>query len=115
MLRWTDCWVALRTAHASLSPTRCESGRVIAVRRDNVFLEFADRQQGILSLRQFDVPPRPGAVVQVVVGRLDPDDGLYELSLPNRAVQVNDWSDLVEGRWSKFVSPATMPAAWNAK
>jgi small subunit ribosomal protein S1 len=78
-------------------PDSLESGRVIAVRRDNVFLEFADRQQGIISLRQFDVPPRPGAVVQVVIGRLDPDDGLYELSLPNRAVQVDDWSDLVEG------------------
>ena len=43
------------------------------------------------------MPPRPGAVVQVVVQRLNPEDGLYELSLPNKAVQVDDWSDLVEG------------------
>ena len=36
-------------------------------------------------------------MVQVVVQRLNPEDGLYELSLPNKAVQVDDWSDLVEG------------------
>ena len=74
-----------------------QSGRVVAVRRDDVFVEFGGRQQGILSVRQFDVPPRPGAVVQLVVLRLNPEDGLYELSLPNKAVQVDDWSDLVEG------------------
>ncbi len=74
-----------------------QSGRVVAVRRDDVFVEFSGRQQGIVSARQFDVPPTPGAVVQVVVQRLNPEDGLYELSLPNTAVQVDDWSDLVEG------------------
>ena len=74
-----------------------QSARVVAIRRDDVFVEFAGRQQGIISLRQFDVPPRPGAEVQVVVQRLNPEDGLYELSLPNKAVQVDDWSDLVEG------------------
>ena len=74
-----------------------QSARVVAMRRDDVFVEFAGRQQGIISLRQFDVPPRPGAEVQVVVQRLNPEDGLYELSLPNKAVQVDDWSDLVEG------------------
>jgi small subunit ribosomal protein S1 len=78
-------------------PDSLQSGRVVAVRRDDVFVEFAGRQQGIVSLRQFDVPPRPDAQVQVVVQRLNPEDGLYELSLPNKAVQVDDWSDLVEG------------------
>jgi predicted RNA-binding protein with RPS1 domain len=78
-------------------PESLQSGRVIAVRRDDVFVEFAGLQQGIISLRQFDVPPRPGAAIQAVVQRLNPEDGLYELSLPNKAVQVDDWSDLVEG------------------
>jgi len=78
-------------------PDSLQGGRVVAVRRDDVFVEFSGRQQGIVSLRQFDVPPRPGAEVQVIVQRLNPEDGLYELSLPNKAVQVDDWSDLVEG------------------
>lgn len=82
---------------SQLEPESLQSGRVVAVRRDDVFVEFAGREQGIVSLRQFDVPPRPGAVIQVVVQRLNPEDGLYELTLPNKAVQVDDWSDLVEG------------------
>ncbi len=81
----------------TFEPGELQSGRVVAVRRDDVFVEFAGRQQGAVSLRQFDVPPRPGTEVQVVVERLNPEDGLYELSLPNKAVQVDDWSDLIEG------------------
>lgn len=72
------------------------SSRNIATRED-VFVELAGREQGIISVRLFDVPPLPDAEIQVVVIRLNPEDGLYELSLPNRAVQVDDWSDLVEG------------------
>jgi small subunit ribosomal protein S1 len=86
-----------QTGEETFEPDSLVSGRVVAVRRDDVFVEFGGRQQGIVSLRQFDVPPRPDSTVQVVVQRLNPEDGLYELSLPNRAVQVDDWSDLVEG------------------
>ncbi len=78
-------------------PNSRQTGRIAAIRRDDVFVEFAGRQQGVVSLRQFDVPPKPGTDIQVVVQRLDPEDGMYELSLPNKAVQVDDWSDLVEG------------------
>ena len=92
-----SCWAGRRGARNCSEPDSLQSGRVVAVRRDDVFIEFSGRQQGIASLRQFDIPPRPGAVVQVVVQRQNPEDGLYELSLPNKAVQVDDWSDLVEG------------------
>jgi small subunit ribosomal protein S1 len=88
---------AVRAEEAAIEPDSLLNGRVIAVRRDDVFVELGSREQGIVSLRQFDVPPQPGALVQVVVQRLNPEDGLYELSLPNKAVQVDDWSDLVEG------------------
>ncbi len=81
----------------TFEPGELQSGRVVAVRRDDVFVEFAGIQQGVVPLRMFDVPPRPGAEVQVVVERLNPEDGLYELGLPNKAVQVDDWSDLAEG------------------
>ena len=86
-----------KSEEEAFEPGSVQSGRVAAVRRDDVFIEFAGREQGILSVRQFDVPPQVGAEVQVVVQRLNPEDGLYELSLPNRAMQVDDWSDLVEG------------------
>jgi small subunit ribosomal protein S1 len=86
-----------KSEEVSFEPDSLQSGRVVALRRDDVFVEFAGREQGILSARLFDVPPRPGTEVQVVVQRLNAEDGLYELSLPNKAVQVDDWSDLVEG------------------
>ena len=81
----------------ALEPDSLQSGRVVGIRRDDVFVEFGGREQGIVSLKQFDVPPRPGAIVQVVVQRFNPEDEMYELSVPNKAVQVDDWSDLVEG------------------
>lgn len=80
-----------------LEPNSMHGGKVVALRRDDVFVELNGRQQGIVSLRQFDSPPRPGDLVQVVIQRLNPEDGLYELTLPNKAVQVDDWSDLAEG------------------
>ena len=82
----------------ALEPESLQSGRVVGIRRDDVFVEFGGRQQGIVSLQQFDVPPQIGALVQVVVQRFNPEDEIYELSVPNKAVQVDDWSDLVEGK-----------------
>ncbi|MFZ1932979.1 MAG: S1 RNA-binding domain-containing protein [Thermoguttaceae bacterium] len=82
---------------ATFEPESLQSGRVAAIRRDDVFVEFGGREQGIVSLRLFDVPPQVGTQVQVLVQRLNPEDGLYELSLPNKAIQVDDWSDLAEG------------------
>jgi len=78
-------------------PQSVQEGRVVAVRREDVFVEMAGRRQGIMPLQQFDTPPQPGASIQVRVERLNPDDRLYELSLPSRVVQVDDWSDLIEG------------------
>ena len=96
--RWTICWAAGRSpTQSAFEPESLQSGRVVAIRRDDVFVEFGGREQGIVSLRLFDVPPQVGAEVQVVVQRLNPEDGLYELSMPNKAVQVDDWSDLAEG------------------
>jgi predicted RNA-binding protein with RPS1 domain len=86
-----------QTAQEPFEPNSLHAGRIIALRRDDVFVEFAGRQQGVAALRQFDVPPRVGAEMQFCVQRLNPDDGLYELGLPNATIQVDDWSDLVEG------------------
>ena len=47
-----------KSGEETFEPNSLQSGRVVAVRRDDVFVEFAGREQGILSLRQFDVPPR---------------------------------------------------------
>jgi small subunit ribosomal protein S1 len=73
------------------------NGRVVAVRRDEVFVELGGREQGCIPLRQFDEPPEVGAVLEVVIQRFNPEEGLYDLRLPSATVEVDDWDDIHEG------------------
>jgi small subunit ribosomal protein S1 len=70
---------------------------VASVHRDNVFVDLGRRNQGVLSVRLLPAVPEPGAELEVIVHRFDPDEGLYQLSLPGGAVEVADWSQLAEG------------------
>lgn len=81
----------------ALEPDTKRSGRVIAVRRDDVFVELGGREQGIVSAKSFDQLPEPGDEIEVRVTRFNAAEGLYELSLPHAAASVGDWSDLAEG------------------
>jgi len=85
------------TAGTMLEPESKYTGRVVALRRDDVFVELGSREQGIVPLRQFAEPPEVGAELTVAVVRFDRDEGLYELRLPGAAASVGDWSDLEEG------------------
>ncbi|HEX4147566.1 MAG TPA: S1 RNA-binding domain-containing protein, partial [Pirellulales bacterium] len=80
-----------------LEPESRHKARVISVHHDDVFIELGPRDQGILSLRQFHQPPEPGQAVDVIVGRFDPEEGLYQLSVPGGPVEVGDWSQVNEG------------------
>ena len=72
-------------------------GTVLSVRNDNVFVDLARRNQGIVSLKQFAEPPEAGTSLEVVVNRFDPEEGIYELLLPDAAVDVAGWDELSEG------------------
>jgi ribosomal protein S1 len=74
-----------------------QNGRVVAVHRDDVFVEIGSREQGVISLKQFAETPQPGTMLEVIVQRFNSDDGLYELTVPNATASVADWSDLHEG------------------
>jgi small subunit ribosomal protein S1 len=85
---------------SSQEPLELESkqqGRVISIRRDDVFVELGGREQGILPLHQFPKPPEVGMTIEVIVARFNREDGLYELALPGNAASVADWADLDEG------------------
>jgi small subunit ribosomal protein S1 len=82
---------------AELEPESRHAGIVVALHREDVFVEIGGRWQGVLPLKNFAEPPEPGAVVDVVVSRFDPAEGLYELTLPGAAVEVGDWSEVAEG------------------
>jgi small subunit ribosomal protein S1 len=85
------------TKQPLLEPDSKHSGRVVAVGREDVFVELGGREQGILPLKQFDEPPETGRELKVRVVRFNRDDGLYELTFPQAAASVADWSDLEEG------------------
>jgi small subunit ribosomal protein S1 len=80
-----------------LEPESHHRGRVISIHRDNVFVDLGGPRQGIVQLKNFPVPPEPGAMVEVTVNRFDPAEGLYELGLPGGTVEVGDWSEVSEG------------------
>lgn len=80
-----------------LEPETKVRGRVVAVQRDQVFLELGGRRQGVLPLVLFPENPPAGSTLEVMVCRLNPDDGLYELALPGAAIAVEDWSQVHEG------------------
>ena len=71
--------------------------RVVVIRKDDVFVELGSREQGVISLQQFNTPPVVGGMMDVVVQRFNSEDGIYELVLPGTAIHVEDWSDLSEG------------------
>jgi small subunit ribosomal protein S1 len=73
------------------------TGRVIAVRAEDVFIQIGQRQEGVVPLQQFAKPPEVGAAVEVIVNRFDPEDGLYQLTLPGASLTLGDWSTVVEG------------------
>jgi len=85
------------TREAILEPDARRTGRVVAVERDNVFVDLGGREQGVVPLASFAEAPAVGAIFELVVVRYMAEDGLYELRLPHAAAAVGDWSDLAEG------------------
>jgi predicted RNA-binding protein with RPS1 domain len=73
------------------------TGRIVMIRREDVFVEIGGREQGIVPLKQFSESPEINAEIQVVVNKFNLEDGLYELNLPHAAASIGDWSDLDEG------------------
>lgn len=73
------------------------NGRVVTVHREDVFFDLGGRNQGVAPLKQFDNPPQPGDEVDLIVGRFNAEDGIYEVSVPGASVEIGDWSGVTEG------------------
>ena len=87
---------AIATADELEPESHCP-GTVIKIHGENVFFSLGTRNEGTASLRQFDTPPELGAVLDVVIVRFDPTEGMYEVSVPGASATVNDWEDVSEG------------------
>jgi small subunit ribosomal protein S1 len=88
-------------ADAPLEPGSRVKGTVIAIGPDTAFIDLGGRRQGAMKLTGFlergDEIPEVGQVVELSVGGRNDDDGLYEVAPANRAVAVEDWSQLEAG------------------
>jgi predicted RNA-binding protein with RPS1 domain len=88
-------------AEAPLDPGTRVTGVVLSIGADTAFIDLGGRRQGAMKLAGFlerDEPiPEPGHQVEVSVGGRNEADGLYDVAPANRAVAVEDWSQLEAG------------------
>jgi len=81
----------------TLEPESRHRVRVVALRRDDVFVEFGGREQGCIPIRSFEKPPAVGDEIDVIVQRYNLEENLYDLSLPGAAVDLGNWDEVHEG------------------
>jgi len=86
-------------ADAPLEPGARLTGTVLSIGADTAFIDLGERRQGAMKLAGLDLElvPSVGDVLQLSVGLRDEDDGLYDVAFANRAVAVEDWSQLQAG------------------
>ena len=86
-------------ADAPLEPGSRLTGTVLSIGADTAFIDLGERRQGAMKLAglELEMVPSVGDVLQLSVGLRNEDDGLYDVAFANRAVAVEDWSQLQAG------------------
>lgn len=76
-----------------------QSGSVqqIDIQKDIVLIELSGKAQGMARFSQFPTEPKMFDVVEVVVERFDPREGLYQLTPKGAATSSTDWDSLHPG------------------
>ena len=86
---------------APLEPGTRLTGTVLSIGGDTAFIDLGGRRQGAMKLTGWveegrDVP-EVGQTIEIAVGGRNADDNLYDVAPSNRAVTVEDWSQLEAG------------------
>ena len=89
--------VAADKAEAPLEPGTRITGTVVSFGPDTAFVDLGGRRQGALKLAGIDPVPEVGTVLELSVGGRNEEDNLYDVAPANRAVAVEDWSQLEAG------------------
>jgi small subunit ribosomal protein S1 len=92
---------ATAKAEAPIDPGTRLMATVLSVGPDTAFVDLGGRRQGAMKLAGLldaglDLPA-VGDSIEVSVGSRNEDDNLYDVALANRAVSVEDWSQLQAG------------------
>ncbi|UCD75425.1 MAG: S1 RNA-binding domain-containing protein [Phycisphaerales bacterium] len=72
-------------------------GTIVSIHRDDVFVEFGPKSQGVCPLSLFEQPPQPNERLEFIVERYDSNEGLLILSREG-AVAKADWESLELGQ-----------------
>lgn len=84
-----------------LEPGQRVTGTVIAIGPDTAFIDLGGRRQGAMKLvglfNEGEELPAVGQTIEVGIGNRNDEDGLYEVAPANRAIAVEDWSQLDVG------------------
>jgi len=82
---------------AALEPGARVTGTVVSVGPDTAFVDLGGRRQGALKLIGLDGNPEIGQTIELSIGTFNEEDGLYDVGPANRAIAVEDWSQLEAG------------------
>ena len=88
-------------AETPLEPGARVTGTVLAIGVDTAFIDLGGRRQGALKLAGMIAEdaelPTVGQTLSLSVGTRSEEDGLYDVAFANRAVSVEDWSQIQAG------------------
>ncbi len=73
-------------------------GRIVAVNKDEVFVDFGGKSQGIASILQFDEEPQVGQLMEFNVDRYDPREGVLILNRRGATATHVSWETLEVGQ-----------------
>lgn len=73
-------------------------GRVVRVSKDDVFVDFGGKSQGVVQAIQFEELPEIGTQIELMVDRYDDREGLLILSVPGHLNTDVTWENLEVGQ-----------------
>ncbi len=80
------------------STTGLRKGRVVSISKDDVFVDFGGKSQGIASLLQFEEPPKVGDEIDFNVERYDKSEGLLILTKRGALASNVSWENMEVGQ-----------------
>jgi small subunit ribosomal protein S1 len=89
------------TAPAASNPTGAKTnrrGRIVSVNKEDAFVDFGGKSQGICSMLQFDAEPKVGEEYDFLVQKYDEREGLLVLTRKGSLATGVTWENLEVGQ-----------------
>jgi small subunit ribosomal protein S1 len=87
-----------QTAASSAGGKSARHGKIVSVNKDDAFVDFGGKSQGICSMLQFEVEPKVGEEYDFLVDRYDEREGLLILTRRGSLATNVSWENLEIGQ-----------------